>query len=91
VTVGDLLAGHVHGARAGVHLVLLAGAVLVTLLAVRGRPARGGPVGSRVPRGSADRTGARSRSDLAAVRPGLRTAGPAAGHAAARPRLDRAA
>ncbi|GAB4082163.1 hypothetical protein G3R41_19995 [Modestobacter muralis] len=43
VTVRDLGAGHVHGGRATGHLMLLAGAVLVSLLAYRGRAARTGP------------------------------------------------
>jgi len=43
VTVGDLGAGHVHSGRATGHLLLLAGAVLVSLLAFRGRAARTGP------------------------------------------------
>jgi len=43
VTVHDLGAGHVHGSRATGHLLLLAGAVLVSLLAFRGRAARTGP------------------------------------------------
>jgi predicted anti-sigma-YlaC factor YlaD len=95
VTVGDLSAGHVHGERAAVHLVLLAGAVLVSLLAVRSRPARGGPVGSQLPHGTADRPAtSRSRFHPAAgaVRPVLRAVDPAAGHsAAAPPGVERAA
>ncbi|MCZ2830969.1 zf-HC2 domain-containing protein [Modestobacter sp. VKM Ac-2986] len=43
VTVRDLGAGHVHGGRATGHLLLLAGAVLVSVLAFRGRATRTGP------------------------------------------------
>lgn len=49
VTVQDLGAGHVHAGRAGVHLLLVAGVLLVSLLAVRGRAVRGGPAGTRAP------------------------------------------
>ena len=43
VTIGDLGSGHVHGGRATGHLLLVAGAVLVSVLAFRGRTARTGP------------------------------------------------
>jgi predicted anti-sigma-YlaC factor YlaD len=59
VTVGDLGAGHVHAERAGLHLVLVVGAALVGLLALRGRTARGGPAGGRLPRGASSRPAAR--------------------------------
>jgi predicted anti-sigma-YlaC factor YlaD len=95
VTVRDLGAGHVHVERAGAHLLLVAGAVLVGLLALRGRTARG-PAGTRPIRGSAPWPafpGGRS-----AARPGagpvpLRAVGPAAaGQSAATPlAADRAA
>ncbi|MGR7025740.1 zf-HC2 domain-containing protein [Geodermatophilus sp. URMC 62] len=51
-TVRDLQAGHVHADRATAHLLLLAGAVLVAVVAWRQRPRRGPagvPVGERVP------------------------------------------
>jgi predicted anti-sigma-YlaC factor YlaD len=44
VTVGDLNAGHVHAGRAVAHVFLLLGALLVTVLAVRGRADRDRPV-----------------------------------------------
>jgi predicted anti-sigma-YlaC factor YlaD len=40
-TVRDLYAGHVHADRAAVHLLLLAGVLLVTVVAWRRRPGRG--------------------------------------------------
>ena len=43
VTIGDLGSGHVHSGRATGHLLLVAGAVLVSVLAFRGRAARTGP------------------------------------------------
>ena len=43
VTVHDLGSGHVHGGRATGHLLLVAGAVLVSALAWHGRAARPGP------------------------------------------------
>lgn len=46
VTVSDLNAGHVHAGRAVGHLLLLAGAALVGLLALRSRTRRTGPVGA---------------------------------------------
>jgi predicted anti-sigma-YlaC factor YlaD len=46
VTVSDLGAGHVHTGRAVGHLLLLAGAALVTLLALRNRTRRTGPMGA---------------------------------------------
>ncbi|WP_299959985.1 zf-HC2 domain-containing protein [uncultured Modestobacter sp.] len=45
VTVADLGAGHVHAGRAVGHLLLLAGAVLVSVLALRSRTRPTGPVG----------------------------------------------
>jgi len=44
VTLGDLGAGHVHAGRAVGHLLLVLGAVLVSVLALRNRAPRGGPV-----------------------------------------------
>jgi predicted anti-sigma-YlaC factor YlaD len=44
VTLGDLRAGHVHADRAVAHLLLLAGAVLVSVLALRTRAPGGGPL-----------------------------------------------
>ncbi|MGY1857480.1 zf-HC2 domain-containing protein [Modestobacter sp. SYSU DS0290] len=46
VTLADLGAGHVHAARAGAHLVLVGGAVLVSALALRGRTPGRGPLGA---------------------------------------------
>ena len=43
-TLSDLGAGHVHAGRAVAHLLLVGGALLVSVLAVRGRAPRGGPV-----------------------------------------------
>jgi predicted anti-sigma-YlaC factor YlaD len=43
VTVRDLGSGHVHGGRTTGHLLLVAGAVLVSALAFSGRAARTGP------------------------------------------------
>ncbi|MGY5884311.1 zf-HC2 domain-containing protein [Modestobacter lacusdianchii] len=45
VTLSDLGAGHVHAGRAVGHLLLLAGAVLVSVLALRTRTRPTGPVG----------------------------------------------
>ena len=50
VTVGDLQAGHVTGNRAGAHLLLVAGAVLVSVLAFRRRSRETGPVGELLTR-----------------------------------------
>jgi len=57
VTVSDLNAGHVHAGRAVGHLLLLAGAALVSLLALRNRTRRTGPLGAA--RGWADRDAVR--------------------------------
>ena len=43
-TVRDLAAGHVHPERAAAHLLLLAGVVLIAVVAWRGRSRRGAPV-----------------------------------------------
>jgi predicted anti-sigma-YlaC factor YlaD len=50
VTVADLAAGHVHAERAVAHLLLLAGVVLVGVVAWRGRARRaaGAQAGRRV-------------------------------------------
>ena len=47
VTLGDLGAGHVPAGRAVDHLLLLGGAVLVSVLALRNREFRPGPAGRR--------------------------------------------
>jgi predicted anti-sigma-YlaC factor YlaD len=47
VTLRDLGSGHVHADRAVGHLLLLGGAVLVSVLALRNRPPRTRPVGRR--------------------------------------------
>ncbi|MGY2078624.1 zf-HC2 domain-containing protein [Modestobacter sp. SYSU DS0657] len=46
VTLADLGAGHVHAGRAGTHLLLVFGAVLVSALAWRARTPGRGPVGA---------------------------------------------
>ncbi|TWH75212.1 putative anti-sigma-YlaC factor YlaD [Modestobacter roseus] len=46
VTLADLGAGHVHAARAGAHLLLVGGAVLVSALALRARTPGPGPLGA---------------------------------------------
>ncbi|MGY1840746.1 MULTISPECIES: zf-HC2 domain-containing protein [unclassified Modestobacter] len=46
VTLADLGAGHVHLARAGAHLLLVGGAVLVSALALRARTPGRGPLGT---------------------------------------------
>ncbi|MGY1749606.1 zf-HC2 domain-containing protein [Modestobacter sp. SYSU DS0511] len=46
VTLADLGAGHVHAGRAGAHLPLVGGAVLVSALAWRARTPGRGPVGA---------------------------------------------
>ncbi|GAB3352116.1 zf-HC2 domain-containing protein [Modestobacter lapidis] len=77
VTVGDLGAGHVHVERAGVHLLLVGGAVLVGLLALRGRTGSGGPVGAGVPRWPSSRRAAWPRRSAAdGLVPLVRVAGP---------------
>jgi predicted anti-sigma-YlaC factor YlaD len=95
VTVGDLGAGHVPAERAAVHLLLVAGAVLVSLLALRGRTARGGPARTRLPRGTAAWPAAlrgRFAPQPGVARPSLRAAGPAARQSVvARTAADRAA
>lgn len=60
VTVADLGAGHVHVERAGVHLLLVTGALLVGLLALRGRAAGGDPAGTRRPRWAPSRSARRT-------------------------------
>ncbi|MCW2508546.1 MAG: conserved rane protein of unknown function [Modestobacter sp.] len=80
VTLGDLGAGHVHAGRAVGHLLLVGGALLVSVLALRNRAPRTGPAGRRLPSLGAWWT---------AARPGP-GAGPAAGrqlHAAVPPVL----
>jgi predicted anti-sigma-YlaC factor YlaD len=82
VTVADLGAGHVHAGRAGIHLLLVGGAVLVSALAVRGRAPGRGPRGvlrAWAGRWSAGRAAVSSRA--AAAAPGVRRlpADPAAG------------
>jgi predicted anti-sigma-YlaC factor YlaD len=47
VTLADLAAGHVHADRAAVHLLLLAGLVLVATVAWRGRRRRTAAVASQ--------------------------------------------
>ena len=91
VTVADLAAGHVHAERAGVHLLLVVGAVLVSVLAVRRRTAGGGPARGRLPRGTAAWPAAlRSRlAPAGAPCPSLRTV-PRARHVEVRA-ADRAA
>jgi predicted anti-sigma-YlaC factor YlaD len=49
VTLRDLGAGHVHADRAVGHLLLLGGAVLVSVLALRNRAPRTGPARRRLP------------------------------------------
>jgi predicted anti-sigma-YlaC factor YlaD len=49
VTLGDLGAGHVHTGRAVGHLLLVGGALLVSVLALRNRAPRTGPAGRRLP------------------------------------------
>ena len=82
VTVRDLAAGHVHAERAGVHLLLVAGALLVSLLALRGRADRSGPAGRRTPqrRPASGRTPRDSFQRPAAA--GLGDVGPITGRAA---------
>jgi predicted anti-sigma-YlaC factor YlaD len=46
VTLSDLRAGHVHAGQVVGHLLLVVGAVLVTLLALRNRAPRTGPQGA---------------------------------------------
>ncbi|MFQ1003136.1 zf-HC2 domain-containing protein [Modestobacter sp. SSW1-42] len=96
VTLHDLGAGHVHGSRATGHLLLLAGAVLVSLLAFRGRAARTGPrpTGTawparrrHAPGGAApapvSRTGPWPGDAVASVGPGQAAAAAGDGHAVA--------
>jgi predicted anti-sigma-YlaC factor YlaD len=49
VTLGDLRGGDVHADRAVAHLLLVAGAVLVSALALRSRRPRTRPAGRRLP------------------------------------------
>ena len=83
VTVRDLAAGHVHAGRAGVHLLLVAGALLVSLLALRGRAGRSGPAGRRtpLPEAAPGRPVPRNRLQRPAAA-GLGDVGPVAGRAA---------
>ncbi|WP_222267760.1 zf-HC2 domain-containing protein [Modestobacter marinus] len=83
VTLADLGAGHVHADRAGIHLLLVGGAVLVSALAVRGRAPGRGPRGvlrAWAGRWSAGRAAVSTRAASAA--PGVRRlpADPVAGH-----------
>ncbi|MEU2348387.1 zf-HC2 domain-containing protein [Modestobacter sp. NPDC049651] len=57
VTFGDLRAGHVPADRAVAHLLLFAGAVLVSVLAWRGRTPGRGPVGELLGRFTSWREG----------------------------------
>lgn len=94
VTVGDLGAGHVHVQRAGVHVLLVTGAVLVSLLALRGRTGRSDPAGSRSRGLRSWRAAVQSRLTPrpGAVRPSLRAVAPVArGSGTARRATGRAA
>jgi predicted anti-sigma-YlaC factor YlaD len=94
VTVGDLSAGHVHAERAGVHVLLAVGVVLVSLLAGRSRSASAGP-GTRLRRGTSSWPAslrARLAPGSAGGHPPLRALGPVARRSAAAPlAADRAA
>ena len=62
VTLRDLGEGHVHAGRAVGHLLLIGGAVLVSLLALRNRAPRTGPARLRLPSLGAWRSQARAGS-----------------------------
>ncbi|WP_369132249.1 zf-HC2 domain-containing protein [Modestobacter sp. I12A-02662] len=83
VTLADLGSGAVHAGRAGLHLLLVGGAVLVSALAVRGRTPGRGPRGvlrAWAGRWSAGRAAVSAQATSAA--PGVRRlpADPAARH-----------
>jgi predicted anti-sigma-YlaC factor YlaD len=82
VTLRDLGAGHVHAGRAAGHLLLLAGAVLVTVLALRNRAPRTGPARGRAWPG-AWWTAVRERAGATSAGRPLHTAVPAVLPAAA--------
>jgi predicted anti-sigma-YlaC factor YlaD len=84
VTVADLAAGHVHAERAGLHLLLAAGVVLVGLLAGRSRVRGGGPASRRTAWHAAVASW-REAVPGRRRRPALRVAGPAPAQAAATP------
>jgi predicted anti-sigma-YlaC factor YlaD len=83
VTVGDLGAGHVHVERAGVHLLLAAGVVLVSLLARANRSLGAGPAGRRPAWGAAAASWREAVLRDRRPRPALQVAGPAPAQAVA--------
>ncbi len=79
VTLSDLGAGHVHGDRAAGHLLLLGGALLVSVLALRNRTPRTGPARGRLQAAGDWWAAARARTSAGPAAAGhqLRAAAPA--------------